>query len=202
MADSKTFTLHEKLIDIQQELHAPKNAWNDFNKFNYRNIETILAGLKPLLKKHGLTLLLTDHVQAIGEHTYVEATAQLSDGENELTTTAYAREDHSRKGMDMPQLTGSASSYARKYALGGMFAIDDGADDPDKTANKESGVVVTRGDSGSERRNPPSEKQIELIKKLAREIGTPEEALEARLKQITSSKEASEAIDTLTGLKG
>lgn len=122
-----------KLFAIQQELKAPKNQFNDYGKYAYRSAESILEALKPLLNKHEATILLTDELVNIGERYYIKATVRLSD-ENGLIaeTTAFAREEETKKGMDGSQITGASSSYARKYALNGMFAIDDVADS-DKT---------------------------------------------------------------------
>lgn len=115
----------EKIIDIQNRLNVPKGNYNSYGNYNYRSCEDILEAVKPLLKEHGLILTLTDEVVQMGERYYVKATATLTDGERELRTDAYAREADVKKGMDASQLTGSCSSYARKYALNGLFCIDD-----------------------------------------------------------------------------
>lgn len=121
--------MNEKLMNIQAELKAPKSQYNSFGKYYYRNCEDILEALKPLLKKHDLTLVLTDEVINIGQHNYVKADAILQgDTDIRITVSAYAREADTKKGMDDAQITGSASSYARKYALNGLFAIDDTKD--------------------------------------------------------------------------
>ena len=138
----------KELVDIQAALNAPKDKRNDFGKYNYRSAESILKSVKPLLKKTGCTLLLSDEVKEVGTtytyHTddpkkgktlyegtrvYIVATATLinSNGET-LSTKGYAREEVAKAGMDASQITGAASSYARKYALCGLFAIDDGND--------------------------------------------------------------------------
>lgn len=120
--------INKKLMAVQQELKAPKSQYNEFNKFNYRNAEDILEAVKPILAAQGLTLVLSDEMQYIGQRYYIKATATLSDGEDEITATAYAREDESRAGMSESQVTGCSSSYARKYCLNGLFCIDDGKD--------------------------------------------------------------------------
>lgn len=125
MAD-KTFI--ERVIAVQSQLKAPKNQRNNFGCYNYRNCEDILEAVKPLLKAEGLYLNITDDIVMIGDRYYVKATATLSDGERSLPSQAFAREEASKKGMDGSQVTGSASSYARKYALNGLFAIDDSKD--------------------------------------------------------------------------
>lgn len=121
-------TIYEKLVEIQSELKAPKGQYNSFGKYNYRNSEDILEALKPLLKKQGLVILLSDEITLVGTRYYIKATATITDGENKISTTSYAREEESKKGMDGSQVTGAASSYARKYALNGLFAIDDTKD--------------------------------------------------------------------------
>jgi hypothetical protein len=137
-----------RLIEIQNELKAPKNQRNTFGGYNYRSCEDILEAVKPLLKKHGLALIISDEVCNIGERYYVRAVAQLLDGEKRndnliAETVAYAREEENKKGMDASQLTGSTSSYARKYALNGLFAIDDNKDaDATNTHGKEKATGI------------------------------------------------------------
>lgn len=120
--------IHEKLLQIQLALKVPKGQHNNFGNYDYRSCEDILEAIKPVLKEQNCTLILSDTVKQVGERYYIEATASLtSDGET-LTVTAFAREAENKKGMDDSQITGSASSYARKYALNGMFCIDDTKD--------------------------------------------------------------------------
>ena len=120
--------ISDKLVNIQSELKAPKNQRNNFGNYNYRSCEDIVEALKPLLKKEGLFLTLSDEVVERGGRVYILATAKISDGENELHTQGFAREAETQKGMNDAQITGSASSYARKYALNGLFCIDDTKD--------------------------------------------------------------------------
>ena len=122
----------ERLNVIQTELKAPKNLYNSFGKYSYRNAESILEAVKPLLKKYGCTLVLEDEIVNIGERYYVKATATLGCVESHtiVQASAYAREDETKRGMDGSQITGAASSYARKYALNGLFILDD-TKDPD-----------------------------------------------------------------------
>lgn len=122
----------KELIAIQSELKAPKNQWNDFGKYNYRSAEDILEAVKPLLKKYECHLTISDEMVVLGDRYYVKATASLTKGDETIETTAFAREEESKKGMDASQITGSTSSYARKYALNGLFCIDD-TKDPDYT---------------------------------------------------------------------
>lgn len=120
----------KKLTRIQVELKAPKNQFNKFGGYNYRSAEDILEGIKPLLDKYKVALVLNDELVHIGENYYVKATATLYDNDTEksISTTAYARESENRKGMDHAQVTGATSSYARKYAMNGLLAIDDTKD--------------------------------------------------------------------------
>jgi len=120
--------LQEKLVNIQGSLKAPKNQRNNFGKYNYRSCEDILEAVKPLLLKAKLNLTISDEVLSVGNLTYVEATATVSDGENTIAVKAQAGIDPNRKGMDIAQSFGSSSSYARKYALNGLFLIDDTKD--------------------------------------------------------------------------
>ncbi|MGA1706380.1 MAG: ERF family protein [Candidatus Nanopelagicaceae bacterium] len=124
------------LPKLQAALKVPKNRLNSFSKFKYRNLEDIMEGVKPHLVEHGLTLTLTDDLVQIGDRYYIKATARISDGKTEQVTTAFAREPEIKKGMDEPQITGTASSYARKYALAGLLLLDD-AEDIDSMDNRE-----------------------------------------------------------------
>lgn len=130
--------LVEKLIRVQFELKAPKSQENKFGGYKYRNCEDILQAAKPLLSEHGLLLSITDSIVLVGDRIYVEATASITDGTSTHQVKAYAREALTKKGMDESQVTGAASSYARKYALNGLFAIDD-----TKDADHDSGQAVT-----------------------------------------------------------
>lgn len=117
------------LAQIQSELKAPKGQRNSFGKYNYRSCEDILEAVKPLLKERGLVILITDDIVQIGERYYVRATATIYDSEGScISNSALAREELKRSGMDASQITGATSSYARKYALNGLFAIDDTKD--------------------------------------------------------------------------
>lgn len=121
-------TFQQKVVAVQSELKAPKNQYNSFGEYKYRSCEDILEGVKPLLKKYGLYLKLSDAVELIGDRYYIKATATLYDGDNCISTSAYAREALEKKKSDVSQVTGAASSYARKYALNGLLAIDDTKD--------------------------------------------------------------------------
>lgn len=119
----------KELIAIQSELKAPKSLFNKYGGYKYRKAEDILEAVKPLLAKQKCTLIITDDVVLIGNRIYVKATATIKNEKGECeTTNGWAREEESKKGMDGSQITGASSSYARKYALNGLFAIDDNAD--------------------------------------------------------------------------
>jgi len=120
--------IQTKLTAIQSELKAPKNQYNSFGKYKYRSCEDILEAVKPLLVKHGLTLTLSDSIEYVGDRYYIVVAATISDGETSIYTEALAREADTKKGMDAAQITGAASSYARKYALSGLFLLDDSKD--------------------------------------------------------------------------
>jgi len=164
------------LQNIQAELKVPKGQHNSFGNYNYRNVEDIQEALKPLLAKHGAVVTLCDSVVQIGERIYVEATASLRDNSGKLilATTAYAREASEKKGMDASQITGAASSYARKYALGGLFLLDDTKDadsqgnetktTPPKEPNKPGTPTTTQTEAKPE--GEMSNAQWEFIKKL------------------------------------
>jgi len=132
MSEEKEKNIREILQDIQEHLNIPKNLYNEFGKYKYRSCESILAAAKPLLAKHKAILLLNDEMIMLGDRFYVKATASLQKREQVVRCNAFAREAKSKKGMDEAQITGAASSYARKYALNGLFAIDD-TKDPDAT---------------------------------------------------------------------
>jgi hypothetical protein len=123
-------SISKKLLALQTELKAPKDAYNSFGKYSYRSNESILIALKPLLQNHGVMMIVSDSIKEVGGRVYVEVTTTLTCTEtNEsVSCTASAREPESRKGMDESQITGAASSYARKYCLSAMFAIDDNKD--------------------------------------------------------------------------
>lgn len=150
--------LIQKILDIQAALDVPKNRWNDFGGYNYRNCEDILQALKPLLIEQDLLQTLTDEVVEINGEAYVRATVIVTDGEDSIKTTALAREQQSRKKMDSAQLTGTASSYARKYALNGMWNIDD-VKDPD------TGAHNTTQNGSSDKKQKGSDEDKEWLNK-------------------------------------
>lgn len=135
--------IYEKLLNIQTELKAPKGQYNSFGKYKYRSCEDILEAVKPICAKNKATLILSDSLENIGDRYYIKATATLIDVENgeNLENTAYAREEQEKKGMDGSQITGTASSYARKYALNGLFNIDDTKDADTDEYTKQSKAI-------------------------------------------------------------
>jgi len=118
----------EQLIKIQNELKAPKSQYNSFGKYSYRNAEDIFEAAKPICYKHGLLLTITDKIIEVAGNLFVESTALITDGEKQMAVSAQAGLDLNRKGMDKAQASGASSSYARKYALGGLFLLDDTKD--------------------------------------------------------------------------
>ena len=155
---------YEKLLQVQNELKAPKGQFNAFGKYKYRNCEDILEAVKPLLLKVAATLTLSDEVVLIGDRTYIRAIATFFDVEKSegINVSAYAREDLDKKGMDLAQITGSVSSYARKYALNGLFCIDDTKDsDATNTHDKATTTTQTAIDNHNAQITPPVTPAIE-----------------------------------------
>lgn len=155
--------IYEKLTQIQTRLKVPKNLYNSFGKYNYRNLEGILEAVKPFLAETKTVLYITDDIVAKGDRYYVAATASLTDLESgeSVDVTALSREALTKKGMDDSQITGTASSYARKYALGGMFLLDDTKDaDTDEYHNQ-----TNRKSSTKAKKAEPEEEDIEALKK-------------------------------------
>lgn len=137
----------DAIVEVQAELRATKDQYNQFGNYKYRNAESILAALKPLLAKHHLYINLTDTIVQTGDRFYLRADATISDGEHSTMSSAFAREPMSKKGMDESQVTGSASSYARKYALCGLLGIDDSSVDPDDPANHPDNPAAAKRDA-------------------------------------------------------
>lgn len=132
---------------VQSVLKAPKNQWNDFSKFKYRSCEDILEGFKKI--ETSLVLNMTDDVICVGDRIYVKSTATLTDGDNVLSSSSMARESLTKKGMDDSQITGTASSYARKYSLNGLFCIDD-TKDADSMDNKQHPKEQKKPNTGNQ----------------------------------------------------
>jgi len=139
-------TLHEKLVAIQTDISVPKGQWNRFSEFYYRSCEDILTAVTPYLKKHNVTLVISDDIINVVDRFYVKATATISDGATSISSTGFARESLEKKGMDSAQLTGSTSSYARKYALAGLLLLDDVKDADDNSNYEKKETPQTRPD--------------------------------------------------------
>lgn len=174
----------EALTKIQSELVAPKDLYNKFGNYSYRSAESILEALKPLLTKYNAQLSITDDVVLVGDRVYVKATVTITDGKETVSTTAFAREPSEKKGMDSSQITGATSSYARKYALNGLFLIDDNKDsdtEENKTECEERSKAQSSGsDTPKVQRPNYSDEQIEIMKKWTDGTFTEEELAEFR----------------------
>lgn len=203
-------------MNIQAELKAPKSQFNDYSNYNYRSCEDILNALKPLLSKYKAAVTISDEVVMIGNRYYVKATAKLIDVEevDSIESIAYAREDESKKGMDLSQLTGSTSSYARKYALNGLFAIDDTKDSDFTNAgdNVEAKQGNKKADSKANKQGNgdlASSKQRQYIFKLSQDKNYSSDSMTNYIKTMyqkesskeLTKKEASELIEMLQGLE-
>ena len=175
-------SIYKALHNIQRELKAPKNQMNRFGGYRYRSCEDIQEAVKPLLAKYGCILTITDRVEQIGDRYYVTACTTLIDIEtgDMIGTTASAREEETKKGMDKAQITGSASSYARKYALNGLFLIDD---------TKDADTMDNR-DSGKEPEKPAHDEQVKPERKPRAE----------RAPRAERSKEATEWLDKMENI--
>ena len=161
-------SVYDKLLDIQNELKAPKSQYNNYGKYNYRNCEDILEAVKPICKKYKAVVFLSDKLVINGERYYIEATATFVDVETNETieVTAYAREEESKKGMDGSQVTGASSSYARKYALNGLFDVDDTKDsDFTNTKNNQS-------DNRNQNEKPNEAKQEDVFSEINNAISS------------------------------
>lgn len=155
--------IYEKLAAIQAELHSPKSEYNQFGKYSYRTAEAILEAVKPFLKAQGCVLNCTDDLLLVGDRYYIKATAIITAVEDgsQVCTTAWAREEIDKKGMDQSQVTGASSSYARKYALNGLLAIDN-TPDSDAT-NDETGTTAAAS----------TKKPAKKVTKTAQETSSP-----------------------------
>ena len=178
--------VYQKLMEVQSKLKAPKGQYNSFGKYSYRSCEDILEALKPLLNEVGAIVNISDQVKLIGDRYYVEATAMFLDVNtgDTIISRAMAREDESKKGQDLAQLSGATSSYARKYALNGLFAIDD---------NKDADSTNTHGKDNEIKPNIPfrgmisdgiSEAQIKRLFAIGNKAGFKKDVVEATVKKM------------------
>lgn len=168
--EKKEKTIYEKLLAVQNELKAPKDKRNTFGGYNYRSCEGILEAVKPLLQEQGLMLTIKDEVVNIGDRYYVRATVLLDDisSNGEIAITALAREEEAKKGMDASQITGTASSYARKYALNGLFLIDDTKDADTDEFHRTTQENGQKTNVATQPNQPPA-KKIALTQKIVDE---------------------------------
>lgn len=189
--------IYEKLLAIQTELKAPKSQYNSFGKYHYRNCEDILEAVKPICGKHGAVVTIGDEIVLKGDRFYVEATATLIDVATGATVsnTAYAREEAEKKGMDGSQVTGASSSYARKYALNGLFAIDDTKDSD--TTNIGDGEK--KKEDTKKKAQTPREKLIAKLHELGKDVG--EYAKEKGVTVKTTPERFEELLAELEGAK-
>lgn len=192
-------SIYDKLFNIQQKLNAPKNQRNNFGNYNYRSCEDILEAVKPLLSENKCVLKLSDEIIYTGERYHVKAIATLTDietGENE-SANGWAREEESKKGMDGSQITGASSSYARKYALNGLFCIDD---------NKDSDSTNTHGKDNKKNTSSLSNAQVTRLYALANKAGYDktkiEQMISAKYKKDIKSLSKEEYDHVCNGLEG
>lgn len=158
---SEKLTFSQRVLNAQNELKAPKGQFNSFGKYKYRSAEDILEAVKPINAKHGILLTITDDIIQVGERYYINATATLSDVDSDevVSVKAFAREPLNKKGMDESQITGTASSYARKYALNGLYLIDDTKDaDTDEHRQQQESI------------KPATKAQMTNLMKLAKDV--------------------------------
>lgn len=197
----KPKTLAERLLNVQVKLKAPKGQFNSFGKYHYRNCEDILEAVKPLLAEENLLMVVGDEVVEVGNRIYVKAIATVwdaLDGKNYFTTDALAREAEDKKGMDEAQITGAASSYARKYALNAMFLIDDTKDaDSDEQHNEVQNRPYVPPKSQVKDMPGPSENQKQNIRELGEKAGLDPELVEARIDELETPGDALKAIAKL-----
>ena len=178
--------VYEKLMTVQTKLRAPKGQYNSFGKYSYRSCEDILEALKPLLAEVGAIVNVSDEIKLIGDRFYVEATASFIDTETgeRMIAKASAREAETKKGMDDSQVTGSVSSYARKYALNGLFAIDDNKDaDSLNKHNKDNDIKPNIPFMGMVS-NGISEAQVKRLFAIGNKAGFKKDVVEATVKKM------------------
>lgn len=190
--------LLEKLSIIQYELKAPKNQRNTFGNYNYRSAEDILEAVKPLLKENGLTIFISDDIKNIGDRYYLCSTVTVALNNEQVSVVGMARESEDKKGMDAAQITGAASSYARKYALNGMFAIDDTKDpDTDENYNQSPRDKKEIKNTTKESYKTPQE---DNIRSMGKQLGYSDVIMNAKIATITNEQQATDMINNLTKL--
>jgi hypothetical protein len=211
--------IYEKLNYIQVNLKAPKNQYNNFGKYKYRSLEDITDALKGFLEETGTYLILSDTVELIGDRYYVVANATITDGENSVSVKGYAREAQNKKGMDDSQITGAASSYARKYALNGLFAIDDTKDADATNKHETEKKNIKQPQKANVYKKPErkvtdeqaKEKLTEIVQKFKKHFNYTEnkeaitaisKALEVDVNEIYSKGSVEEKIDLYKKIRG
>ena len=200
-------SVYEKLMNVQSELKAPKGQFNSFGKYKYRSCEDILEAAKPVLGKHKAVIVLSDTIEVNADRVYVKASATFIDVETGdcVQNTAYAREDAEKKGMDASQITGTASSYARKYALNGLLLIDDTKDADTDEAHNEKESRSARVEKGKAK-NPDfqssskiGEKEKQILTNMCERLGHKVEEIFPKGLDLTS-EQYTQAIAKLKGL--
>lgn len=202
-------SVYEKLMKVQSELKAPKNQYNSFGKYHYRSCEDILEGAKPVLAKYGAAITIRDSIEIHGDRTYIKATATFYDVETgeAIENTSLAREELEKKGMDASQITGAASSYARKYCLNGLLLIDDTRDaDADESKN-EADARAKRQTKNTNAKNLDAFPEIPatigdnektVLKEMCEKAGKDINVVFPKGLDLTS-KQYTQAVQTLTG---
>ena len=179
----------DKLMRIQAKLKAPKGQRNTFGNYNYRSCEDILEAVKPLLAEEGCTLTLSDEIELIGDRYYIKATATLKSDKEEIQVSAYAREEQAKKGMDSAQVTGATSSYARKYALNGLFCIDDNKDPDTDEYTKQKAEKTSKELSYRDKVIITAKERGISFKELAKDYGLNGSTTEERFKEVLKDLE-------------
>ena len=199
--------MFKRLSALQAELKAPKGQFNKFGNYNYRSCEDILEAVKPLLVKHNLALTVSDTIEQVNDRYYVKATATIHDPDSDksIASTAYAREPLDVKGMSDSQITGAASSYARKYALNGLLLIDDTKDVDSNEARNEADARAKRQQA---RRSPETvsqptgnitEKEVAILREMLKKAGKEEKVFYPKGLENLPASRYTEAVTTLTG---
>lgn len=198
-------SVYEKLMKVQGEIHAPKSNFNSFAKFNYRSLEDITEALKPVLNKHGATVVLNDSIEVIGDRYYMKCTATFFDCETgeSISNSSFAREAHEKRGMDEAQVSGMASSYCRKYALNGLLLLDDVKD----SDTDEAQIQADKAKKQQPRKNPEAvtqstgnitEKEVAILREMLKKAGREEKTFYPKGLENLPASRYSEAVATLT----
>lgn len=189
--------INRRLLAVQSKLKAPKGQYNSFGKYSYRNQEDILESVKPLLKEEELLLVISDKIVRIGERFYVKSEACVFLANESIRAFGYAREASDKKGMDDSQITGAASSYARKYALNGLFCIDDTKDADSDESTSESKPKTAATGAPPNPTHTPSEKQLTTIRGMMVQVGYSKEKRDEVLARVKTFQQASDLISQL-----